>query len=63
MICICLNSVLMMFRSHDSQDEIIFYIELGNYVFTIIFFIEAVLKLLGLGITQYFTNKWNVFDF
>ena len=33
-----------------------------NYVFTAIFFLEAVLKLIGYG-GSYFNNAWNKFDF
>lgn len=33
-----------------------------NYVFTIIFLIEAILKLIAFG-GSYFNNSWNKFDF
>ncbi|XP_067130873.1 sodium channel protein 1 brain-like [Centruroides vittatus] len=35
---------------------------LGNLIFTGIFTIEAILKIVALG-RQYFNNQWNVFDF
>ena len=34
-----------------------------NYIFTALFFIEMVLKMIGLGIYQYFADGWNDFDF
>jgi hypothetical protein len=42
--------------------SLIFFLELLNYIFSIIFFIEAVLKLIAYGDT-YFQNAWNRFDF
>lgn len=35
----------------------------GNIVVTILFTIEAVFKLIGLGVRQYFRRNWNRFDF
>lgn len=35
----------------------------GNLVFVIVFVLEATIKMLGLGIYQYFHSKMNVFDF
>lgn len=34
-----------------------------NTAFTCIFFCEMCIKLLGYGVTQYFADNWNVFDF
>ena len=33
-----------------------------NYVFSVIFFVEALLKLIAFG-NSYFNNSWNQFDF
>lgn len=35
----------------------------GNYVFTAIFVIEAIIKMLGHGWPVYWRNHWNKFDF
>ena len=37
-------------------------LEASNYVFTIVFIIEAILKLIAYG-TTYFKTGWNRFDF
>lgn len=37
-------------------------LDVTNYVFSAIFFVEAVLKLIGYG-SSYFNNAWNKFDF
>ena len=34
-----------------------------NWVFSVIYFFECILKLVGLGGKQYFSDRWNVFDF
>lgn len=45
-----------------SSDTYQFGLEILNYIFTVIFIIEAVLKLLAFG-KSYFKSSWNVFDF
>lgn len=34
-----------------------------NVAFTVIFLVEVVVKLIGLGIKQYFQDRWCLFDF
>lgn len=34
-----------------------------NFIFSVLFTIEMVLKLIGLGLTEYFTNFWTILDF
>jgi hypothetical protein len=38
-------------------------LEYINYFFTAVFTLEAIIKIIGLGFTGYFTKGWNVFDF
>jgi len=38
------------------------FLEMLNYIFTGVFIIEAILKLLAFG-SSYFNSSWNVFDF
>lgn len=42
--------------------NIILIVEAVNFVFTIIFCLEALVKIIGFG-TRYFYDGWNVFDF
>ena len=37
--------------------------ETTNYIFTTIFTVEAIIKLIGLGPKIYFKEGWNIFDF
>jgi hypothetical protein len=34
-----------------------------NYIFTGVFTVEAIIKIIGLGFKLYFKDKWNLFDF
>ena len=42
--------------------EISFLVNFTNIIFTIIFIIEAILKIIAFG-RSYFANSWNKFDF
>lgn len=42
-------------------DTIIQLLRISNYIFSAIFFVEAVLKLIAFG-NSYFRNAWNKFD-
>lgn len=44
-------------------DEITDTLQTMNYIFTIIFTIEVVFKLFGLGIRYFIREKFNIFDF
>jgi hypothetical protein len=39
------------------------YTELVNNIFTFIFIGEAIIKLIGIGLRNYFKINWNIFDF
>lgn len=62
MICIILN-VILMAMSYHGQDPMYFdMLERISNVFTGIFISEMVLKWCGLGLGQYFEDRWNTFD-
>ena len=44
------------------KEDVVKFSEQMNYIFTAIFLVEAILKLLGLG-RKYFNDPWNIFDF
>lgn len=62
MTCIVLNMIVMG-MGHDDEPEtytrVLLYI---NYIFSAIFLVEAILKLVAFKMT-YFQSSWNVFDF
>merc|ERR1719326_1444749 len=48
------------YRATYVLEEVLDYV---NFFLTLIFIVEMVLKLIGLGLRDYFKNSWNVFDF
>lgn len=64
MTCIILNMVQMMLYIDDIKNQNYYEAVLAvfNYVFSAVFFIEAVLKLMAFG-ASYFESNWNQFDF
>ncbi|KAJ6659310.1 hypothetical protein lerEdw1_019181 [Lerista edwardsae] len=59
-LCIIVNTLLMALEKIVVPDN---YVEMGNQIFTAIFTIEAVLKIIALDPYYYFQNAWNIFDF
>ncbi len=39
------------------------FIEIMNIVFTVIFFMEVIIRILGVRISNYFKDPWSRFDF
>jgi len=62
MICIVANMIQMAIAFEGSGDGVNQFLEFTNYIFTFIFFIEAVLKLFVYR-KAYFYTAWNKFDF
>jgi len=62
MTCIILNSSIMAVQHFTQTDGVTAFIDIANYLFALIFTIEAVLKLTALG-RKYFNDSWNKFDF
>ena len=60
MLCIGLNTVVLMATRFDEGESAENTLEYMNYVFTLIFTIECILKLTGMG-NQYFFYGWNIF--
>ncbi|EGR33344.1 hypothetical protein IMG5_055680, partial [Ichthyophthirius multifiliis] len=62
MICVVTNTFILTLDGlvNKEQESLI---QQFNYIFTIIFTIDMGLKLLGLGIYEYLTDKMNIFDF
>ncbi len=61
-ICIFLNTFIMALMHYRIDPTFESVLENINYFFAIVFNIECVAKLLGLG-CSYFSSKWNIFDF
>eukprot|EP01138_Halocafeteria_seosinensis_P014026 gb/GECG01014323.1/.p1 GENE.gb/GECG01014323.1/~~gb/GECG01014323.1/.p1 ORF type:complete len:1981 (+),score=157.66 gb/GECG01014323.1/:1-5943(+) len=63
MTCIFLNILAMSTRHYAMSEQWENFNEYSNVVFVSIFALEAVTKLIGFGVHQYFSVRWNQFDF
>lgn len=61
-ICILANTIIMAMKYYMMSDKFSMILEFINYAFVVIFNIECLFKLMGLG-KNYFSNLWNFFDF
>lgn len=62
MLCIVLNTVVMALIWHDEPDIVPKFVEVANYVFLVIFTVEAAIKIVAFR-KLYFHSSWNIFDF
>lgn len=61
--CILANTLTMSMQYFGQSDAYGLGLDICNYIFAAIFTVEAAIKLIGLGVKQYFADSWNVFDF
>ena len=57
------NTITMCMDYYGASENYLFVLDVCNLIFVVIFTMEAVLKLIGLGPTYYFYIDWNKFDF
>lgn len=62
MACIILNTLVLTMSFYEEPSALSKATEILNYIFAVIFTLEAIIKIIGLG-KSYFKEKWNVFDF
>mmetsp|Transcript_20712 Transcript_20712/g.31742 ORF Transcript_20712/g.31742 Transcript_20712/m.31742 type:complete len:83 (-) Transcript_20712:1422-1670(-) len=62
MSCIILNMIQMACLFEGAGEQVKYALWFSNIIFSIIFIIEAILKLIAFG-DSYFENAWNKFDF
>ncbi|XP_029109875.1 voltage-dependent T-type calcium channel subunit alpha-1H-like isoform X2 [Scleropages formosus] len=62
MIAILVNTLSMGIEYHQQPDELTDILEISNVVFTSMFALEMVLKLLAFSIVGYIRNPYNIFD-
>ena len=61
-ICILVNTIVMAMRFYRMSNEYEMFLEYLNYFFAMVFNLEMIIKLFGLGL-YYFSTNWNRFDF
>ena len=62
-LVIVMNTITMCMDHYGASEDYLKVLDYFNLTFVIIFTMEAVLKLIGLGPTYYFYIDWNKFDF
>ena len=60
--CIIINTILLSLQHLGNPIWLNFLVESVSTVFTIVFLVEAAIKLVAVG-RDYFSDPWNVFDF
>ncbi|TSV94899.1 Voltage-dependent N-type calcium channel subunit alpha-1B [Bagarius yarrelli] len=63
MIMIALNTVVLMMKYYDAPYAYEAMLKYLNIVFTALFSLECVLKIIAFGPLNYLKDAWNVFDF
>ncbi|XP_069388610.1 sodium channel, voltage-gated, type I-like, alpha [Paralichthys olivaceus] len=61
-ICIVLNTLFMAMEHHPMSKDFFHMLTVGNQVFTGIFTVEMVLKIIAMDPYSYFQVGWNIFD-
>ena len=62
-LCIIANTVILALDRADRSNETIEILDYINLAFYSIFALEMIIKVIGLGIKEYFKDKFNGFDF
>ena len=64
MFIIVVNTVVLALDSHPPiNEELLKILDIFNIIFTAIFILEALFKIIGMGFKLYFRDKMNIFDF
>ncbi|XP_062873915.1 calcium channel, voltage-dependent, N type, alpha 1B subunit, a [Trichomycterus rosablanca] len=63
MIMIALNTVVLMMKYYRAPDAYEAMLKYLNIVFTFLFSLECILKIIAFGPLNYLKDAWNVFDF
>jgi hypothetical protein len=59
---ILVNSIFMGIEYHEQPDLLTRIVEVSNLIFTVVFFIEMLLKVFGFGVFGYIKEPLNLFD-
>ncbi|CAH2272891.1 voltage-dependent P Q-type calcium channel subunit alpha-1A [Pelobates cultripes] len=63
MALIALNTIVLMMKFHGSSSTYDYVLKTFNIVFTSLFSLECLLKIMAFGALNYFRDAWNIFDF
>ena len=60
---ILLNSIIIFLQGFDFTYNTLYVLDCLDSFFTFVFVIELLIKIKHFGFHQYFSSKWNIFDF
>ncbi|GAB5365090.1 hypothetical protein AAMO2058_001026900 [Amorphochlora amoebiformis] len=60
---VCASVAILLMNYEGAPVHYANGLEAASLTLTILFAAEATLKLIGLGLNQYFSSRWNIFDF
>uniref|UniRef100_A0A6I8P6Y4 Voltage-dependent P/Q-type calcium channel subunit alpha-1A n=1 Tax=Ornithorhynchus anatinus TaxID=9258 RepID=A0A6I8P6Y4_ORNAN len=63
MAMIALNTIVLMMKFYGATTAYENVLRMFNIVFTSLFSLECLLKIMAFGILNYFRDAWNIFDF
>ncbi|XP_060096670.1 voltage-dependent P/Q-type calcium channel subunit alpha-1A isoform X2 [Heteronotia binoei] len=63
MAMIALNTIVLMMKYYNASHLYEQVLKMFNIVFTALFSLECVLKIIAFGVMNYFRDAWNIFDF
>ena len=61
MTCIFVNMIIMCLETADQSKEMEAFLYIVNGIFTLIYTVESLMKLIALN-WKYFSINWNIFD-
>ncbi|XP_069604080.1 voltage-dependent N-type calcium channel subunit alpha-1B [Ranitomeya imitator] len=63
MVMIALNTIVLMMKFYGASDTYEEMLKCLNIIFTSMFSLECILKIVAFGVMNYLRDAWNVFDF
>uniref|UniRef100_A0A670IVF0 Voltage-dependent P/Q-type calcium channel subunit alpha-1A n=1 Tax=Podarcis muralis TaxID=64176 RepID=A0A670IVF0_PODMU len=63
MAMIALNTIVLMMKFYNATPVYDHLLRMFNIVFTSLFSLECILKIIAFGLLNYFRDAWNIFDF
>ena len=60
---ITVNTLILMMKLSNQSDDLKIILKYLNIVFTSLFTVECVLKIMASSLRNYFSDRWNIFDF
>ncbi|KAG9477608.1 hypothetical protein GDO78_012888 [Eleutherodactylus coqui] len=63
MVMIALNTIVLMMKFYGASDTYEEMLKCLNIIFTSMFSLECILKIVAFGVLNYLRDAWNVFDF